>query len=205
MRFSVIYADPCWQYRNWNKAGERKNAVRHYSCLTVEQIAAFPVDRLAADDCALFLWVTGPFLMPLDLRKSLDAPAALVARSWGFSHYGGKAFSWAKRTPTDRTWHFGAGYWSRKNTEDCLLFTKGSPKRLSASVPELVVAPRGRHSEKPREVHDRIERLVAGPYCELFAREARPGWTTLGNEIDGLDLAEAIRRLADQPWLEGLS
>ena len=41
----------------------------------------------------------------------------------------------------------------------------------------------GEHSVKPAEVHERIERLLAGPYLELFARKDRPGWLTWGNEI----------------------
>jgi hypothetical protein len=36
---------------------------------------------------------------------------------------------------------------------------------------EIIIAPAGEHSQKPR----------AGPYRELFARTER--WTTCGNEI----------------------
>jgi N6-adenosine-specific RNA methylase IME4 len=54
------------------------------------------------------------------------------------------------------------------------------------------MAPRGRHSEKPEEVYNRIERLVDGPYLELFARRERPGWTCLGHGIDGQDMATTL-------------
>jgi N6-adenosine-specific RNA methylase IME4 len=50
-------------------------------------------------------------------------------------------------------------------------------------VHQVVMAPVGEHSVKPAEVHERIERLLAGPYLELFARKDRPGWLTWGNEI----------------------
>jgi len=40
---------------------------------------------------------------------------------------------------------------------------------------------------KPDGIHERIERLVAGPYLELFARQSRPGWTTWGNEATKFD------------------
>jgi hypothetical protein len=50
-------------------------------------------------------------------------------------------------------------------------------------VRQVIEAPVGRHSEKPAEAHKRIERLTDGPYLELFAREARDGWTCWGNEI----------------------
>jgi N6-adenosine-specific RNA methylase IME4 len=78
----------------------------------------------------------------------------------------------------------GMGYWTRANSEACLLATRGKPKRLNADVRQGIIAPRREHSRKPDGIHARIERLVAGPYCELFARERRPGWDAWGNEVD---------------------
>jgi N6-adenosine-specific RNA methylase IME4 len=50
----------------------------------------------------------------------------------------------------------------------------------------VIEAPRDDHSRKPIGVYDRIERLFAGPYLELFARWAqpRPGWTYWGDQAD---------------------
>ena len=43
---------------------------------------------------------------------------------------------------------------------------------------EVVLAPRGAHSEKPAEVVARIARMYPdASKCELFARAERPGWT----------------------------
>jgi MT-A70 len=39
------------------------------------------------------------------------------------------------------------------------------------------------HSRKPDEVYERIERLVEGPYLELYARRERPGWVSWGDEL----------------------
>jgi N6-adenosine-specific RNA methylase IME4 len=49
-------------------------------------------------------------------------------------------------------------------------------------VHQVVMSPVREHSRKPDEVHDRIERLLAGPYLEMFARKERNNWTTWGNE-----------------------
>lgn len=76
------------------------------------------------------------------------------------------------------------GYWTRANTEPCLLATRGRPKRLNADVRQGIIAPRREHSRKPDDIHARIERLVPGPYLELFARTQRPGWTVWGNQTD---------------------
>src|SRR5215831_479436 len=44
--------------------------------------------------------------------------------------------------------------------------------------------PRILDARKPDCVYERIERLVAGPYLELFARRRRRGWYAWGNEVD---------------------
>jgi N6-adenosine-specific RNA methylase IME4 len=59
-------------------------------------------------------------------------------------------------------------------------------KRTDRSVPRLIVAPRGRHSEKPVEAHRRIERLFVNvSRVELFARCRRGGWDAFGNQVKG--------------------
>jgi N6-adenosine-specific RNA methylase IME4 len=78
----------------------------------------------------------------------------------------------------------GLGYWTRANTEPCLLATRGKPKRLSGGVRQGIIDQPREHSRKPDCVHGRIEKLVAGPYCELFGRQRQPGWDVWGNETD---------------------
>jgi N6-adenosine-specific RNA methylase IME4 len=46
-----------------------------------------------------------------------------------------------------------------------------------------VISPRREHSRKPDDCRESIQRLVAGPYCELFAREEHPGWDVWGNQV----------------------
>jgi len=49
---------------------------------------------------------------------------------------------------------------------------------------KALLRPRREHSRKPEGIHSRIERLVCGPYVELFARERRVGWDCWGNETE---------------------
>jgi len=79
----------------------------------------------------------------------------------------------------------GLGYWSRANAEMCLLGTIGHPKRKQKNVHSLIVSQRREHSRKPEEIYGRIERLVDGPYLEMFARHRRNGWACWGNEVTG--------------------
>jgi N6-adenosine-specific RNA methylase IME4 len=91
-----------------------------------------------------------------------------------------------------------------------LLATRGNPRRQAKDVRKLVVEPRREHSRKPDCVRERIERLVKGPYLELFARETKPGWNCWGKQA-GLFDAGAVptrrqpSRLVDVPSLSVLA
>ena len=138
-----------------------------------------PVARVGADDAVLFLWFTWPLLL-----KALD-----VITAWGFV-YKTIGFDWLKADvstidlfPDPKTADMKLGFWTRSNGEACLLATRGHPKRLHADVRMGIIEPARQHSRKPDCVHPRIERLVAGPYLELFGRTERPGWTVRGDQV----------------------
>lgn len=178
--FTVIYADPPWQYadRNCNGAAEG-----HYSTMPLAHIKALPIEMIAAPDAVLFLWATYPLL-----------PSALeLIEAWGF-RYKSIAFQWVKtyRPKEDGTAKptFGLGRWTRGNTEPCLLATRGKPHRQGSDVSQLViteelmVSPLTRHSAKPPETREKIVRLMGDvPRVELFARENTPGWSAWGDQI----------------------
>ncbi len=169
--YSVIYADPPWSFDVWSGAGKDRAAENHYPTMGQEEIEALPVEALAADDCALFLWACWPQL-----------PEALaVIQAWGFE-YKTAAFIWVKTTKDDSRPATGMGYWTRANSEVCLLATRGSPPRLNADVHQVIMSPRMEHSRKPDEAAERIERLVPGPYFEVFCRHPREGWDVWGNQ-----------------------
>jgi len=68
--------------------------------------------------------------------------------------------------------------------ELCLLGKIGQPQRISKEVKQIVIAPRSKHSEKPKEVRNRIVKLMGDlPRIELFAREKTDGWDSWGNEV----------------------
>lgn len=185
----VIAADPPWKFkartalqsRNWDSA---RDVEKHYDCIETPDLEALPVRDLAAKDCHLFLWATGPCL-----RQAFD-----VIEAWGF-RYSTVAFTWAKlRSSHDpmqlrvlptmaADFHVGLGLTTRKNAEFVLLGRRGSPKRLRKDIRELIIAPRREHSRKPDEFFDRVRAYAVGPYLELFSRETRPGWTCWGNEV----------------------
>jgi N6-adenosine-specific RNA methylase IME4 len=182
-KYGAIYADPPWSFRNWSAKGTGRNAISHYDCLSFEKLAGLPVSEFAADDCALFLWAVDPLL---------DKAFELI-RAWGFE-YKTVGFYWVKQNTRSDGFFTGLGYWTRANPEQCLLATRGKPRRLNRGVRKLVVAPRREHSRKPHGVREQIERLVAGPYLELFARETKPGWDCWGHEAGLFDRGAVVTR-----------
>jgi len=185
-RYGVIYADPPWSFRNWSAKGTGRNAISHYDCLDFPALAALPVGDLAAQDCALFLWATDPLL-----------PRALeLIEAWGFK-YKTVSFYWVKLNSAAKhnaDFFTGLGYWTRANPEQCLLATRGKPMRQAKDVRRLVVEKRREHSRKPDCVRERIERLVAGPYIELFARETKSDWDCWGNQAGLFDAGTVATR-----------
>lgn len=177
--FGCILADPPWAFETYGKkhTTPHRGAADHYGVTTTADLQRLPVATLAAKDAALFMWVVDSHL-----------PDALaLADAWGFT-FKTCAFVWvkAKRGGYPKV---GMGYWTRKQTEQCWLFTRGKPRRLGKGVEQLIQCGRGAHSAKPEILYDKIEALVGGPYLELFARSTRLGWTGWGNEVgvrDGL-------------------
>lgn len=171
-KFAVIYADPPWEFKVYSGKGKERSAERHYDTMSLDAIAALPIAKLAGDDCALLLWSVWP-----------ELPGALhIIEKWGFQ-YKTAAFVWVKQNRGGAGLFTGMGYWTRANSEPCLLATKGSPTRLAMDVHQVILAPVAEHSRKPEEAHKRIERLLPGPRLEIFARQPRDGWTTWGNEV----------------------
>ncbi len=201
-KYRVVYADPPWSFRNRSRKGEGRNALAHYDCLDFPALAALPLPDLAADDCVLFLWAVDPLL-----DQALD-----LIRAWGFV-YKTVGFTWVKTNSTrddksttstdDGGFFTGLGYWTRANPEQCLLATRGAPRRRARDVKRLVVEPRREHSRKPDTIRSRIERLVEGPYVELFARETRPGWDAWGAEVGLFDAGPVKTRRPTRPQPSG--
>lgn len=175
MKYKIIYADPPWEYRDKASAGKR-GASHKYRVMGIDLLANMKpfIDSIAADDCLLAMWWVPP--MPQE--------ALALINSWGFKLKTMKGFTWHKITKHGKD-HFGMGNWTRANTEDCLFAVRGKPKRICASVRQLIHAPIREHSRKPDEARDRLVELMGDvPRIELFARQNHPGWDVFGNETE---------------------
>ena len=181
MSFDVILADPPWDHGSPGWFGGAKN---HYPTMSLDDICALPIP--AADNCALFMWGCW----------SLMPEAFEVIKAWGFE-YKTEAWVWVKLNSNSMGLFTGMGYYTRGNTEPCLLAVRGSMPPAVHDIPAVIMSPIQQHSRKPVDQYSRIEKLYPNKnYLEMFARRPRSGWSVFGNEVEG-SIRLLTKRAAD--------
>lgn len=171
--FKIIYADPPWDYKDSGRP--RTGVNRHYKTTDIEVIKKLPVKDICAKQSMVFMWVTYPFL-----AEALD-----LIKSWGFKYKTG-GFTWIKENKVADTLFMGAGHYTRANAELCLIGTRGrTMKRLDKSVMQTQVHKLEEHSKKPDAFAESIVKLYGDKVArlEMFARDAKPGWASWGDEV----------------------
>jgi N6-adenosine-specific RNA methylase IME4 len=166
-KYQVIYADPPWPIK-WNRSAGIRTKQLEYPTMPIAEMCQLNVKDLAdKDGCTLFMWTTNGFL-----------PEALaLTKVWGF-HYE-MLYTWCKNN--------AMGGHPRNATEHMIIATIGSPKRGHRHMPMTLnwgQYPKSKHSEKPDEVREMIERITNGNRVELFARKYTDGWDVWGNEVE---------------------
>lgn len=170
-KFSVVIADPPWSYGN---KATRAAADDHYPTLPTRRFFQIPVEDWTTEDASLFLWTTDVHLLNGDALKVVEA--------WGF--VGKQIIPWIKIGESGKV-QIGMGNYFRHASELCIFATKGKVKVSRKDLPAVIMAPRGKHSEKPEGIHEIAEMSLPGPRLEMFARRARDGWIPWGNQAPG--------------------
>ena len=165
--FRVIVADPPWRYDTRAEDPTHRGA-NPYPSMSTDDICAMPVPDIACDDAVLWLWTTNAFMR--DAFRVLDA--------WGFKEK--TILTWVK----DR---MGTGDWLRGQTEHCIMAVRGSPFVKLTNQTTVLHAAMREHSRKPDEFYAMVDGLCLGSKVELFAREARQGWSAWGAEASKFD------------------
>lgn len=171
-KYNIIYADPPWEYK---ESGSGNRVVKaHYPTMSIEDIKSLPIQNISDDTSILFIWVTFP-----RLEQGLEVIKG------GYQYYG-LGFDWVKTSKNGKP-SWGMGYYTRQNTEICLIGVKKDKtkriKPLERDVLSVVHSERREHSQKPDEIRDKIVRICGDlPRIELFARQHAEGWDCWGNE-----------------------
>lgn len=175
--YRTIVVDPPWPQKGGGPLtgregfGDTRGSLpMPYRVMSLDAIRA--LDIPAAPDAHLYLWTTSGFL-----------PAAFcVLEAWGFRY--STTLVWAKAP-------IGAGLGGAYGiaTEFVLFGRRGNAPALSRVGRnwwnwKRPYDERGkpRHSAKPPEFYETVERISPGPRLDMFARSARAGWDVWGDE-----------------------
>lgn len=175
-KYGTFVVDPPWHYGN---KSTRNAAAKHYDTMSIDEIKALTiVPDHAADKSHLYLWSTSSHL----------PDAFSVIEAWGFTY---KTYLvWIKP-------QMGMGNYFRVSTEIVLFGIRGGLRTTDRGIRNHFTASRRKHSQKPPEFLDLVERTSPGPYMEVFSRclksmdvdgaeclcsKCRLGWATWGDQ-----------------------
>jgi N6-adenosine-specific RNA methylase IME4 len=175
-RFATILADPPWRFTNrTGKMAPEHRRLSRYETMTLDDIRALPVARVAAETAHLYLWTPNALL-----------PDALqVMEAWGFSYKSN--IVWHKIRKDGGSDGRGVGFYFRNVTEMILFGVRGKNARTlppGRRQVNMVETRKREHSRKPDEQYELIEACSPGPYLEMFARGERRKWSVWGNQAD---------------------
>lgn len=175
--YRTVVADPPWQpaMALTNGGATKASPQNFYETLSVAEIIALRPSMAA--QAHLYVWC---------VAQHVDWGYA-VARAWGCDPV--ILLTWNK--PGLGTGRFQC------NTEHILVARRGNRignpfgtggRAAAATSGTRFDWPRGRHSEKPDEFFDMVERLSPAPRLEMYARAPRPGWSVWGKQAEGAAL-----------------
>jgi N6-adenosine-specific RNA methylase IME4 len=183
-KYQIIYADPPWLYNDvgvYQETFPKRKQIRPlrdlpYSSMSKKAIKELPIDDIADNDCACFMWCNDSHL-----EDGIE-----IMKSWGFK-YKVIAFVWVKKTKNNKL-YANTGSWTMKNAEFCLFGTKGAmtKHKKANNIYQVIEHDRECHSKKPQIFRDKITQLFGDelPKIELFARQKTEGWDVWGNEVE---------------------
>lgn len=171
-QYGTIVVDPPWHYDARPIGGGRPGTFGEaqdfpYPTMTLGEIAALPIQDLAAKDAVLWLWTTSRYLRD----------AFTLIEWWGFSYR--QTLVWGKNNPMP------VGSVAPSAAEFLLAARRGRPRTEMVFPSSVVVTARPsnrQHSTKPECFLDWIERTSPAPRLEMFARRNRLGWDGWGNQ-----------------------
>ena len=162
--FQTIVIDPAWDYSEEGDNDQFGRGRPDYCLMSIEEVEALPVMKIADKNCHLYIWVT---------NRSLPKAFHLMD-AWGFRYI--TCLTWVKPS-------IGMGNYFRGQTEHILFGVKGSQPLKRHDVGTWFEAPRGtRHSEKPEEFYRLVESCSYAPYIDIFGRKQREGWSVWGED-----------------------
>lgn len=183
-KFAVIISDPAWDIHMSLPYGTCKDG----------ELLSLPMHELQ-DEGIILLWVTG---------RSIETGRKAL-KNWGYEV--SDEIIWVKLNQLRRTIVTGrTGHWINHSKEHLLVGVKGdNPIWVNRFLDSnFVVSPTRETLRKPDEIYDIVERIVGkhARKLEMFGRDhnVRPGWFTIGNQLEGESIYEEEVRLKYQEY-----
>lgn len=182
----VIASDPPWHF-NKRKTGTKfgGGASAQYpmmsdkEILRLHEVLGKEIAKANEENVAYFLWST---------CSHTKLAMKCIDKMEGF-RFATLAFNWVKINKDGTPWA-GPGSYTGIGSELCWLAVKGSMPPVQKLVPQVILAPKGEHSEKPDEARRRIELMFSDSTrnIELFGRKSVKNWEVYGNQITKNDI-----------------
>ncbi|MGL5225790.1 MAG: MT-A70 family methyltransferase [Aeromonas sp.] len=217
-KYDVIHADPPWRYKDKSTSrggAERHYGTMSLDELKAMNVA----DYAAKDCCLMMWTTGPQLEASIELMRSWGFKYVTLGVVWvkrTKNHWENSARRIRQRVkrqlegqqPTVHAvikavtasvvecaskdkWAWGMGSWTRACAEVVLIGAKGSPASLrkDKGVHQVMEEVVGRHSAKPQEIYERIERLFGDDVkrLDMFTRANRPGWDAIGDQVARTD------------------
>ena len=183
MKYDIILTDPAWSQTKGNKRKCRPNQEKKldYETLSLDEIKEIHkniLGNMASEKHNVFMWTIDKYLHDTE-KMMADLGYTLHARMiWNKENGVCPAFT-VRFSHEYLLWFYRKGKILMPCEE-----TKGKYTTVFSEKST-------KHSKKPICVYEMLETMFPDSNrLELFAREERTGWRSIGNEIDGTDLRE---------------
>ena len=117
-KYGLIHPDPCWEYEGCKRLNKLR-IVPSYQTMPFDELAKLPINDIAAENCSLAMWATGPFM----------DQAIKLMEVWGFKFIT-VLFIWIKTNKNEDTLNYKPAFWTMPNAEYLLFGKRGSRKEL---------------------------------------------------------------------------
>lgn len=163
--YRCIVVDPPWPIKKIKRKVKPNQKEMDYPLLSMADIKALEIGRLAGKKSHCFLWT---------IDKYLHESKAVI-EGWGFKYH--CTLAWNKTNGMSL-------YGINRRAEFVIVGLKGKheayPRRKT--IPAAFTAKSERHSSKPQEFYDFLD-VLEDPKIDVFARRERQGWDVWGNEV----------------------